>query len=151
MPQRKRPVGVTILALVYLWIGCFGTLVFPFIALNGGSSQIWRHWVAGAIHSEPALRVTGHIFTLIWFLWYVAYGVIGFGLWKLRNWAYRAILVMNEFFVVVCLLVLPFLVRPPALAVAVVIGTAIPFACIVWYLKQPNVGFAFGARPAMER
>lgn len=108
-------------------------------------ADLWRLIAPGAIHFEVLLKVTSYVFFSVWFLFYVAYAVIGFGLWKLKNWAYRATLALNEFFAVICVLALPFFVRTPALAFAVVSGTALPFAWIVWYLRRPRVRFAFGA------
>jgi hypothetical protein len=147
-PKQKRPVGITILAAAFLWIGCGGTLFFPIITLSGGTMMLWRQIAGGAIHSETTLRITSYFFVTIWFLLYVAYAVIGFGLWKLRNRARKAILALMEFFAVVSVLVLPFFVRPWALAVSFVIFTASFFAWIVWYLNRPRVRFAFGAWPS---
>jgi hypothetical protein len=147
-PKQKRPVGITLLAVAFLYIGCLGTIFFPIICLSGGGSTLWKHIVGGVIHSEAVLRVTSYLFSIVFYLFYVAYAVIGFGLWKLRNWARKAILALMEFFAVVSVLALPFFVKPPTLAIAVVIGTALPFAWFAWYLKRPRVCFAFGAWPS---
>jgi hypothetical protein len=131
-----------------LWIGCLGTLFFPIIVFSGGTTTLWRLIAGGVIHSESWLRITSYLFVSTWFLFYVAYAFIGFGLWKLRNWARKAILALTEFFAVVCVLVLPFLVRPAAMAIAVVIYTSLFIAWTIWYLKRPRVCFAFGAWPS---
>jgi len=151
MPSAiKRPVGVTILALIYLWIGCLGTIVFPFIALTGGGSLLWRGWVAGTIHSEAILRVTGYIFTFVWFLLYVAYAFMGFGFWKLRNWARKVAVGINLFFAVAAAAALPIFAKPALIAVLLCIGTIPPILWIVWYLMRPRVRYAFGALEARE-
>jgi hypothetical protein len=146
----KRPVGVTILALIYLWIGCFGTLVFPFIALSGGGTQLWRHWAQGTIRSETTLGVTGYIFTFILFFCYVTYALIGFGFSKLKNWARKVAVGINLFFAVVAAVALPIFARPALIAVPLCIGTIPPFIWIVWYLRRPRVRFAFGALEESE-
>jgi hypothetical protein len=147
-PKQKRPIGITLLAAAFLWIGCLGTLFFPIIVFSGGTTTLWRLIAGGVIHSESWLRITSYLFVSTWFLFYVAYAFIGFGLWKLRNWARKAILALTEFFAVVCVLVLPFLVRPAAMAIAVVIYTSLFIAWTIWYLKRPRVCFAFGAWPS---
>jgi hypothetical protein len=145
--RRKRPVGATLLAAAFLWIGCGGTLFFPIIVFFDGTTM-WRLIAGGLIHSEVMLRITSYLFLSTWFLFYVAYAFIGFGLWKLRNWARKALLVLSELFAIISVLVSLFFVRPRELAVAVVIGTVIPFAWCVWYMKRPRVRFAFGAWPS---
>lgn len=144
-PKKKPPIGITLLALTLLWIGCCGTLIFPIMLLDGGMETAWRHIVGGMIHSELLLRGAYWLVVTTWFLFYVAYAVIGVGLWKLRNWARRAQLVIFEVFGTVSVLVAVLLVRPASLAFALLVGTAIPFAWFVWYLMRPRVRFAFGA------
>jgi hypothetical protein len=147
-PKQKRPVGITLLALVFLWIGCLGTLFFPVFILTGTTTLLWKQIASGAIHSELWLRITSYLFVSTWYLFYVAYAFIGFGLWKLRNWARKTLLSLMEFFAVVSILAMPFLVRPAAMAIAVVIYTSLFIAWTVWYLKRPRVCFAFGAWPS---
>jgi hypothetical protein len=112
--QKKRPVGVTLLAAMFLWIGCLGTIFFPIILLSGGTTTLWGLIAPEAIHSQLLLQITSYLFFSVWFLFYVAYAVIGFGLWKLRNWARRSVLaltvvggsagILSEPFLVVCLI-----------------------------------------------
>jgi hypothetical protein len=149
-PRQKRPLGITLLALGFLWIGCIGTIIFPFIGFSGGATMLWRQLAAGTTYSEAGLRVISYLLNSIWFLLYVAYAVIGFGLWKLKNWGRQAVLGVWAFLAVISVLALPFFVRPGTLALAVVIGIALPSAWIVWYLKRPRVRFAFGAWPSIH-
>jgi hypothetical protein len=149
MPTKQpRPIGVTILALIYLWIGCGGTLFFPIIALFGGMTLVWRQIAANVIHSGEALRVTSYLFSSILFLFYVAYATMGFGLWKLRNWARLTVLWINVFWVVVCCLCLPTFVKLSFFAIPLLIATLPPFGWIIWYLMRPRVRFAFGVLPS---
>ena len=148
-PNRMRPVGVALLAIVFLWIGGFGTIFFPLIAFWGGTGMLWQQIAGGVIHSKDVLKITSYLFSSIWFLLYVAYLFIGIGLWRLRNWARRAQLALFKFCVIFCVLVLPFLVKPPVMAVGVVAGTAVPFAAMAWYLQRPRVRYAFGNWPVV--
>ena len=141
---------MTILALIYLWIGGLGTLFFPVIALSGGGTDLWRHRAEGAIQSEAALRITGALFSAVLFLCYVAYAVMGFGFWKLRNWARKLAVGINLFFGVAAAIALPIFARPALVAIPLCIGTVPPLAWIVWYLMRPRVRYAFGALQAQE-
>lgn len=147
-PKQKRPVGITLLAIVHLWIGCLGTVVFPFVAFSSDSMIAFQRLAAVEIHSESLLRISSYLFVSTWFLGYVAYAVIGFGLWKLRNWARKAVLVLIViiiFICVVCALPFAFFGERGALAVVIVMGIVVPYAWIFWYMKRPRVRFAFGA------
>lgn len=148
-PKRLRPIGVTLLAVAFLWIGCIGTLIFPIIALAGGGSELWRLIAGKAIHSDTVLRATSYVFGLIWFLLYVAYAIIGFGLWKLRDWARKSVLAINLLGIAAGFLCALIFARPAAFAVAIMIGTVVPFGWFAWYLIRPRVRFAFGAWPAV--
>lgn len=147
-PPRTRPVFITILAIVFIWIGFGGTLIFPIVLLAGGMETMWKQLVGGAIHSELLVRAVYWLTITVWFLFYVAYAIIGVGLWKLRNWARTAQLVIFEFSIAVGILIAAFLVRPPSLAFAVIAGAVPPFAWFIWYLMRPRVRFAFGAWPS---
>jgi hypothetical protein len=149
--KRTRPIGITLLAVTFLWIGCVGTLVFPIICLSGGADHLWRFIAGRAVHSEAALKIAGFLFASIWFLLYVAYAFIGFGLWRLRDWARRAIIWINCSASVVCIPVLAFLVKPAPLAVSVIVWAAFWLGGIAFYLHRPRVRFAFGVwKPAAD-
>ncbi len=146
---QKRPVGVTLLALVYLWIGGFGTVFFPIIflfwVLTGALPMLSRQIAGGMIHSEILLKITSYTLLSVWYLLYLAYLAIGIGLWKLKNWARKASIAINLFAAAISVAALPFFVRPALLAVACVAWTFVPFSGIAWYLYRPRVRFAFGA------
>src|SRR5438309_6129259 len=109
--KRKRPFGITLLAYAFLWIGCLGSLLFPFFLFTGLTAMMWKLLTAGVDQSVSVLRFFVHFgayaFGLILFLLYVAYACIGFGLWKLPNWARRAVLAL-----LIVFLVLSFVIPP---------------------------------------
>jgi hypothetical protein len=142
-PKRGRPIGVILLGLTFLWIGVIGTLIFPIMAALGGLSEFWKFLAKGIISSPFWLRITGYVLNSIWFFLCVAYLFIGVGLFKLRNWARKSVAGLNGFAAVFCAIILPLLVKPAPLAVAVVIGTAPAFAGIAWYMMRPRVRWAF--------
>lgn len=143
-PKPKRPIGVTLFALVFLWIGCGGVLFFPIIAGAGAFTPLWDSLAGSAIHSRIWLKTTLILLCIVWYLSYVAYAIIGFGLWKLRDWARKSVIVINVVFGAACLLILPFLVRPAPLTIAVVTWSSVIPASIAWYMHSSRVRFAFG-------
>ena len=142
--KRGRPIGVILLGVIFLWIGVMGTLIFPIMAAFGGLSELWKFLAKGMISSPFWLRITGYVLNSIWFLLYVAYFIIGVGLFKLRNWARKSVVGLNGSCAVFCAMILPFLVKPMPFAIAVVIGTAPAFGGIAWYMMRPRVRWAFG-------
>lgn len=91
-PNQTRPIGVTLIDLAFLWIGCFGTLFLPLILLTGEMSRLWQFVLGSLIHSEASLKTISYALDAVWFLFYIAYAVTGFGLWKLKNWARKSVL-----------------------------------------------------------
>lgn len=94
-PSRTRPIGVTLISLAFLWIGCCGTLFLPLILLAGGMSSLWRFVLGSMIHSEAWLKAISYTLDAVWYLFYIAYAVIGYGLWKLKNWARKSLLALR--------------------------------------------------------
>jgi hypothetical protein len=145
IPKRNRPVGVTLIALAFLWIGCCGTVFPPIIGLTGGMNATWHTALGSMIHSEASLNVISHALDYVLFLLYIAYAVIGFGLWKLKNWARRSLLGIAIFGVVATLVVSFVFVRPIAFGVALVGMAFVEFGWLALYLMRPRVRYAFGA------
>jgi hypothetical protein len=142
-PHIKRPPGITLLAIVFFYIGCIGTILFPFMATAIGPQELWSLIPHTFIRSETLLKLTGYLFLLVWYLLYILYACIGFALWRLRNWGRRAIQIIALIGIALTLVLLPFL-RPLSLIPPIAVGNLL--ACIwpLWYLNRPNVRFAFG-------
>ena len=143
-PKRNRPIGITLIALAFLWIGCCGTLFLPIIGLTGGMSSLWRLALGSVIHSEPWLRTVSYVLNSVWFLLYVVYAVIGFGLWKLKNWARKSVLGIAIVGVTAGLVVSIVFVRPITVAISVIGIAVVEFGWLSWYLMRPRVRYAFG-------
>ncbi|MGD0902774.1 MAG: cytochrome c oxidase assembly factor Coa1 family protein [Terracidiphilus sp.] len=143
-PKRNRPIGVTLIALVFLWIGCCGTLFLPIIGLAGGLSSLWRLALGSTIHSEAWLNTISYLLDSVWFLLYVVYAVIGFGLWKLRNWARKSVLGISIVGIIAGLVVSLVFVRPIIFGIGVIGIAAVQFGWLSWYLMRPRVRYAFG-------
>lgn len=144
-PKQKRPRGITLLALGFLWIGIVGGLFFPLIAGLAPFTTPWDQYAGKVIHSVFWLHTTLYALLALWYLFYLAYAVIGFGLWKLKNWARIALFAINIIGAVVSVVTALFFARPALLALAVGSGTVPFFLWIAWYTQRPNVRFAFGA------
>ncbi len=143
-PKRNRPIGVTLIALGFLWIGCCGTLFFPIIGLTGGMSSLWRFALGSIIHSEAWLKTISYALNSVWFLLYVVYAVIGFGLWKLKNWARKSTLGIAIVGVIAGLVVSLVFVRPIILGISVIGIAVVQLGWLGWYLMRPRVRYAFG-------
>src|ERR1700733_10677053 len=91
--RHKRPLGITLLALPFLWIGCLGTLIFPIFLLTGAIRQLVDGLTIDFIQSENLRLAIACVLALVWFGGYVLYAFIGFGLWKLRRWGWKTLVV----------------------------------------------------------
>lgn len=135
---------MTLIALAFLWIGCGGTLFLPIIGLTGGLSSLWRLALGSTIHSEAWLNTISYVLNSVWFLLYVVYAVIGFGLWKLKNWARKSILGIAIVGVTAGLVVSLVFVRPIIFGISVIGIAVVQLGWLSWYLMRPRVRYAFG-------
>jgi hypothetical protein len=148
----QRPVGVTILAVLYFLGTCLLTLV-GIVALVGMgflSRILAQNPDVG--ESGAALIAGAGVFVGIFLLALAALcGFVGYGLWNLRSWARTTALVLafiGAFFA--CLGVLWGILRfaPVRLIISGVrLGIHV---LIIWYLNQPHVKAAF-AMPAVPQ
>jgi len=143
----KRPVGVTLLAIMYLWIGGGGTLIFPFMMLLGSASLLGSALFAGSIQSETASKALSYLLSAVLYAGYVAYLLLGIGLWRMRNRARVAAIAINISILGLALVLTPIIARPLSAGIPILIATSIPFLLIAWYLHRPRVRFAFGVGP----
>ncbi|HTX77880.1 MAG TPA: cytochrome c oxidase assembly factor Coa1 family protein [Terracidiphilus sp.] len=141
----RRPVGVMLFAVMFLWIGGFGTLFFPLIALTGGVSDLVKLWPGSAFHSQSALRLISYVLGTAWYFCYLAYLVIGIGLIKLKNWARKSVVGIALFGMGASLIVVFVFVRPFLLATAGALWCSSCCGWSAWYLVRPRVRYAFGA------
>jgi len=95
------------------------------------------------IHSEFWLKVTSYLLSSILYLVYVAYAFIGFGLWRLKSWARKAVLALAVLGVFGSFVAIPFFGKNWELALTAAVGAVLPFVWMVFYLKRPRVRFAF--------
>lgn len=111
---------------------------------------MWNMIGPSFIHSHVLNLIASCLFSLTLFAAYVLYAFIGFGLWKLRKWALRAVSIV-QWLGLVGGLVGAIVVASfqPVLAISVGIGTLAPFGGILWYLRRPSVRYAFGETPSI--
>ena len=83
-----------------------------------------------------------------WYLTYLLHIAMGFGFWKLKNWARQVAIALFTVFGVLGLALTPFFAKSAALAVAIITAIFTFNGWIVWYLQRPRVREAFGAWPA---
>lgn len=144
-PSRIRPIGVTLIAVAFLWIGFGGTLLYSLVMLSGGNDLLWRWELESTIHSSALLKIFSTTLDIVLYLMYITYAIIGVGLWKLKNWARISVLCIAMIGLVGAFLVGPIL-RMSLLMSASIIGiSAVEFGWIGWYFLRPAVQNAFGA------
>ncbi|HEV2215341.1 MAG TPA: cytochrome c oxidase assembly factor Coa1 family protein [Terracidiphilus sp.] len=129
---------------MFLWIGCLGTLLFPIFGLTGASSSLWTLVFSSGIRAEAWFRPLTYLLNTVWFLFYVAYAVIGFGLWKLKNWARKAVLGLMALLVLGGLVVAVFFAKSAGLGVTLFGAALVEPGWMTWYLMRPRVRYAFG-------
>lgn len=142
---RKRPLGVTLIALGFLWIGIGGALLFPLLILIGDGQDLWRIALEPVTHSAAGFKAISRGLDITLYLIYLAYAVIGFGLWKLKNWARKCVLVISVAGTIGALAVASIFVTPVALRICVLGMAVTEFGWMSWYLLRPRVLEAFGA------
>lgn len=108
-------------------------------------SGLWRFVLGSLIHSETSLKTISYALDAVWFLFYIAYAVIGFGLWKLKNWARKSVLGIVVFGLAASLVISLIFVRPIILSISVVGMAFVEFGWLGWYLLRPRVRYAFSA------
>jgi hypothetical protein len=149
MPSpRKRPIGITLLAVSFLWIGCIGTITYPFMGWTDSGMFFGGFFIGRFVHSAHDITLVAAIVSGVVYLIYVAYAIIGFGLWKLYPWARRAVVAVMVLSIFIGVCVLPFFIRPLAVTLACMGWTVTLSAWMLWYLRRPGVRFAFGLYPA---
>jgi hypothetical protein len=144
-PQPKRPLGITLLAIPFIWIGCSGALILPLMSLAGVGAIFRKLLTPYLFHSTALAVAASSLLLLLWLGAYILYAFLGYGLWKLRPWALKGAVIVHVFGIVIGLIAVIILLKyEPLMALPIGIGTISPFAGILWYLKRPNVRAAFG-------
>lgn len=146
-PKHKRPIGITLLAIAFLWIGVVGGLCFPIVARYGDLADVVQPYLGRLVVSGRGLQFAVWILSSAWFLLYVLYAYIGFGLWKLRNWARRGVIIVSALMPVMGVGFAISWRHDPWQALAGLFWCTTPAAWMVWYLMRPRVRYAFGAWP----
>lgn len=149
-PQLPRPVGIILLALQYLMIGCFGTLFLP-IFLWVFPPQI-HTLVSLVIHQRALSMLVTCLVMLVWGGGYVLYAAMGYGMFKLRLWSLKAAIAIQWLCFVLALIAIGVLAKSDWL-LSLSVGTF----CLLWpagilyYLRRPRVRWPFDAATAIAK
>src|SRR6202012_1897459 len=140
--QLPRPVGVILLALNYLVIGCFGTLFLPIFlwvfppAIHTLISQV--------VHSQALRLLATCVLMTIWGGGYVLYAAIGYGMFRLRLWSLKAAIAIHWFMLALVLIALAVGARYDwMLSMSVAVFSLTWVGGILYYLRRPRVRWAF--------
>jgi len=152
MPKgtKRRPIGVTIIAILYVFGGIIGFIGgFSMMALSG-NPQWYQYYIEVSalfgiyISEEEAalLGMLGMVSIIVGF----AYIIIGYGIWTLKRWARMAAIIM------VIIEILRTMGQPLWMPTGMgdyigsVILTIIIGGIIIWYLSKPEVKEVFEGR-----
>ena len=145
-PRPTRPIGITLLSILFVWNGGFGTFVFPIFILVGVSGMVAR-LIETELHQSHWLSITlASLLFIVWYAGYVLYLCIGICLWKLQRWALQAIIIVHwcvlAMAVIAALIVLHY---DGWMALAIGVWCTIIPGCFLWYLTRPAVRWPFEA------
>jgi len=120
-------------------------LVSPLMIFTGTIGRLWPELLGSIFHSELGIKIAGGALSVVWFLAYVAYLIIGIGLWKLKNRVRKAVLVIC-FLVAICGVVAGIIagLHHPLIALACMVWSVSLCVWQAWYLMRPRVRYAFG-------
>jgi len=149
-PQLPRPVGINLLALNYLVIGCFGALFLPLLL-----------WAASpAIHALIAQRIRAPFLSIlvtcvvmtIWAGGYILYALTGYGMLRLRMWAWKAAVILHWVSIGLALVAIAVVARYDwMLSLSVGAISLLWFGGILYYLQRPRVRWPFDAANAIAQ
>jgi uncharacterized membrane protein (DUF2068 family) len=138
--QKTRPTGVTILALLYFVGTACMLLLGVALAVGMGFAGVSSDQ-AGAGAFLAGLGIVGAVFM---FVFGALYGLLGWGLWKLKTWARLIVLIFG--FIGLGFGALGLFGSLLTMDVSSIVMGTIPLAInglIVWYMLQPHVKAAF--------
>jgi hypothetical protein len=149
-PQLPRPIGVILLTLNYLLIGCFGTLFLPIF--------IWvfppaiHQLVSQVIHPPALSMLVTCVAVFIWVGGYVLYAAIGYGMFKLRLWSLKAAVATHWFAIALTLIAVVIEAKFDwMLAVSSGAFCLLGFGGILYYLQRRRVRWPFEAATAIAK
>ncbi len=138
--QKVRPTGVTILAVLYFVATACMLLLGVALAVGMGFAGVSSDQ-AGAGAFLAGLGIVGAVFM---FIFGGLYGLLGWGLWKLKTWARLIVLIFA------CILLgfgaLGLFGSLLTMDMSSIAMGTLPLAInglIVWYMLQPHVKAAF--------
>ena len=143
-----RPVGVTILAVLYFLGAVFCLLGGIGMMMGGGMmATLLNQQGQGSGGAAGLMAGLGAAFGVVILIFAALDALLGWGLWKLKNWARIITIVLMVISIGLQLFGLVGILAHFNLfsLILTVVFVAI-YAWIVWYLLQPNVKAAFQAQ-----
>lgn len=135
----KRPVGVTILAVIAIIYGAFSLLV-ALLGVAGIAIDL-----SGALNRSTGYNVPTLVYAVIGdVILGVLYLIFGIGSLQLKGWAWTTGVVALALDVLRQLVGLFILQGFSVSKLVVAIITVVVAALVIWYLFRPNVRAAFG-------
>ena len=142
-----RPVGVTILAILdFLFAVCL--LLGGIGAIMGGgifaSMMSQAQAGSGASGASGIMAFIGGAMAVFCFIFAVISALLGWGLWKLKNWARIITIIFEVIFILLSLLgLLGILAHFNIISLIWTLFWIAIYCLIIWYLLKPDVKAAF--------
>jgi len=134
------------MSIMFVWNGAIGSLILPIFVLVGVSGMVAR-LIETELHRSHWFSITvASVLFIVWYVGYVLYLCIGIGLWKLRRWALKAIIIVHWFIVAIAVIAaLVILHYDGWMSLAVGVWCTVIPGCFLWYLTCPAVRWPFEA------
>jgi len=146
IPPRRRPEVVTLLALSCFWNGIIGGGFLLISSVNGDARELFSLFT-GHLPAALTVHLAKLILVVVGLLLPALYLRLGVGLWRLEDWARRTYPWLTGTLFLAVALSFGWSLRKFPEASALLVAIAVPFPWLVWYLRRPNIRFAFGWRP----
>lgn len=139
-----RPVGVTILAILY-FLGALGCILGGILSMVGGGLAATLGNQAGSQGAGAAiLGALGAAAGVVILILGALYVLLGWGMWKLKNWARIITIILMALGVAGALFgVVGLLAHFSVFGLVLTVFWLAIYSLIIWYLVKPDVKAAF--------
>lgn len=147
--MRKRPLGITVLALLFAANAAFFVVLAALAVYNYDLLRSFLHTLSpSGAGPEPLHTAMGRLLPAYYLVMAGVTTALALGFWKTRNWARLVILALTGLSLALMTLeVRPLLADPTAGAVLLTMVRLAMSLLLVWYLLHRPVRDAFHGRP----
>jgi len=145
----NRPIGISIIAVFY-FIGVVSYMALLSLAIfsAGTLTYILSGLSPGGVGPDALLSL-GRFLAIYFGVMLIVVGLLGYGMWKLRNWARWITIVITAASLVITLFGVVELVTSPSIPGLVLVALRLGLCVLIlWYLFSSGVRDAFSKQTA---